>query len=121
MSAVKSAYTSTKLFHEIQRMVERQCLVANKNISRRVNNGWKVFVPYTKSVIEVLGAQKVFIHKGTRMDCLGGHSMRLEKHLLWEVDGKSDWIEVEKKYGFKHVSNNSGLGKVKLSMEQFRN
>jgi len=95
-------------------MVERQCLVANKNMSRRVNNG-------SKSVIEVLGAQKVFIHKGVGMDCLGGHSMRLEKHLLWEVDGKSDWIEVEKKYGFKHVSNNSGLGKVKLSMEQFRN
>ena len=121
-SSVKTAYKSTNFFHEIRRMVTRGCLVANKNIPEsHSNNGWKVFVLYTKSVMDLLFRQQVFSDKAVRMECLGGPTLRLDKHLLYEVDGKAEWIEVAKKYDFDHVSNNSGLGKVKLSTEQFRN
>ena len=105
-TTVKSAYQSDMFFKEIERMIHTARLVGNKKMGTKVNNGWNVFLPYTKSLIFRLGKQTLLkVKGGVELDGLGGHSMRLEKHLLWEVDGQSDWIEVAKKSGFKHVSN----------------
>jgi len=84
----------------------------------KFKNGWKVIIPYTRSVLDLLFNQQVFMDKSVRMDTLGGPF--LKNHLLYQVDGNAEWISVAKKYGIDHVSNKSGLGKVGFNLKDFR-
>ena len=117
-STVRTAYNSPYFFRQIQRMLEHGSLVANTEMPEQFKNGWKVIIPYTNKVLDLLLNQEVFMDKSVRMDTLGGPF--LKNHLLYEVDGNAEWISVAKKYGIDHVSNKRGLGKVLLNAKQFR-
>ena len=123
-TTVKEAYKSTTFFDQIKRLLRDECLVANpKQRKCKFTNGWKVFVPYNTSLIDMLKNQFVFKDKdelkNVNVETVDHLTIKYSGHLLYDLDRSPKWNETSRNYDIDYISPDHNLGNDRIPKTKF--
>ena len=101
-------------------MILTHSLVPNTKQPYGISNGWKLFLPYSEKMMEMIKDEKV-LTQGVDISFLKLPHVKGNGHLLWNVANDKETNSLIKKNGYEHDGMNIKIKERRPSLNTFGN